>query len=160
MRPIFIPDTPEAWIAIAAVVVLIVGIVLYQWIRPPVWKRLMQDDRYRQALKVYAEVVHRDHSLSDVRHQAVAAATAYLVNQHRIVAGEADRNLRHVVAEYARDQSYELRNEGAAHEQAGAYDLALDFYQRAAWWQEEHNPKDYQFLQRCIARVRGKAGAR
>ncbi len=160
MRPIFIPDTPEAWLGIAAIVVLVVGILIYQWIRPPAWKKLIQDDRYRQALKVYAEVVHRDHELCDVRQQALAAGTAYLANEHGLAAEEASRNLRHVVAQYARDQSYELRNEGAAHEQAGAYELALDLYQRAAWWQEENDPKDYQFLQRCIARVRGKTGAR
>jgi hypothetical protein len=160
MRPIFIPDTPEAWLGIAAIVVLVVGILIYQWLRPPAWKKLIQDDCYRQALNVYADVVHRDHQLCDVRHQALAAATTFLMTEHGIAAAEAERNLRHVVAQYARDQSYELRAEGAAHEQAGAYDLALDFYQRAAWWQEEHNPKDYQFLQKCIARVRGRTGAR
>ena len=76
------------------------------------------------------------------------AATEYLANEHGIPAAEARPNLRRVVAEYAREQSYELRNEAVAYEQEGAYDLALDCYQRAAWWQEEHDAKDYQFLQR------------
>jgi hypothetical protein len=156
MRIIFIPDSPAAWIVIAAVLALIAGVVIYQWLRPPAWKKLAQDDRYRHALAVYAEAVGREDQLCDVRRQALDSATEYLVTGHGIPAAEAAPNLRRVVAEYARERSYELRNEAVAYEQEGAYDLAMDLYQRAAWWQEHYDPKDYQFLQKCVARVRGK----
>jgi tetratricopeptide (TPR) repeat protein len=158
--PIIIPESPRAWLIIAAFLAIAVagavGIALYQWLRPPVWKKLVQDERYCQALNVYAEAVQHQDQLCDVRPQALAMGSAYLMTEHGIPAEEAAPNLRCVVAVYARDQSYGLRYEAVAYEQADAYDVALDYYQRAAWWQEDHDPKDYQFLQRCIARVRGK----
>jgi hypothetical protein len=157
MRPIFIPDSPEPWLIVAAIVAVGLGIAAYQWVRPPAWKKLLQDDRYRKALDVYAEAVGRDDQSAGVRRQALAAGTAYLADECGIPVEEGEPNLLRVVAVYARDQSYELRHEAVAFEQAGAYDMALDCYQRAAWWQEDHDPKDYQFLQRCIARVRCKA---
>jgi hypothetical protein len=158
--PIFIPDSTEVWLMLAAILAVGVGggvgIGVYQWLRPPLWKKLSQDERYCNALIVYAEAIGRDEQTGNIRRHAHAAGTAYLVNEHGIPAEEAGANLQRVVAVYARNQSYDLRSEGVNFEQAGAYDLALDCYQRAAWWQEEHDPKDYQFLQRCIARVRGK----
>ena len=65
--PIIIPDSPFVWLFVAAVLALGVGIAVYQWIRPPTWKKLLQDDRYRQALNVYAETVRQDGTLCDVR---------------------------------------------------------------------------------------------
>lgn len=159
MRIIIIPDSPEAWLIILAVIVIIAGAVFYSWLRPPAWKKLLQDQRYCQALNVYADTVQSQDCLGDVRRHALATGTSFLTNEHGIPAEEAARNLRLVVAQYARDQSYALRQEAVAFEQDGHYDQALDHYQRAAWWQEDHDPKDYQFLQRCVARVRSKAGS-
>jgi hypothetical protein len=68
--------------------------------------------------------------------------------------------MRLAVARFDRKQSNDVRNEAAFYERAGAYDLALEYYERAAWWQEKHDPKDYQFLQQCAARVRRKVRPR
>ena len=160
MQIIIIPESPIVWLIIAGLLVCGVGIGLYQWLRPPAWQKLLQDDRYRQALKIYAATVRQEEAMCDVRRKALAVAIEYLVNDHGIPAAEAESNLRRIVVQYAREQSYELRNEAVAYEQEGSYDQALDCYQRAAWWQEDHDPKDYQFLQRCVTRVRGKARSR
>jgi tetratricopeptide (TPR) repeat protein len=156
MRIIIIPDTPEFWIIAAVVVLVIVGIALFRWLRPPLLQKLLEDARYQQALGVYADSLPHEELTRDNRRQAVAVAIQYLEKEHGIPPDEAGPNVRLVVAEHDRERSYELRHEALAYEQAGAYDLALDYFERAAVWQEEHDPKDYQFLQRCIARVRGK----
>jgi hypothetical protein len=156
MRFIIWNDSPEFLIGIAIVLALIIGIVVYQWLRPPAWKKLIEDDRYRQALNIYAGNLQQDEPTDDDRRNALAAAVEHLTKEHGITAEEAEANLRKVAAEHDRDRSYELRQEGSFYEQAGAYDLALDYYERAAWWQEVHDPKDYQFLQQCAARVRKK----
>ena len=160
MQFFIIPESPAVWLLIAAVLALGVGIAVYQRLRPPAWKKLLQDERYRKALNVYAETIRHEGTLCDVRRKAVAEATDYLATEHGIPATEAEPNLRRIVSQYAREQSYELRQEAVAYEQQGVYEQALDYYQRAAWWQEDHDLKDYQFLQRCVARVRGKARSR
>lgn len=156
MRFIIWRDTPEFWAALAIVLLIIVGACIYQWWRPPVWKKLLDDRRYQEALSVYAANLPREEPTAEDRRQAVVAAVEYLTMEHGLSAEEARPNVRVVVARYDRDQSYELRQEAVFYEQAGAYDLALDYYERAARWQQEHDPKDYQFLQQCAARVRKK----
>ncbi len=160
MRVIFIPDTPEFLVVLAALVLLVIGIALYQWLRPPAIKRLLPDGRYQQALAVYAANLGQPEPTPDERRQALAVAAEYLSREHGIAAEEAAANLRVLVAAYDRDQSYELRHEALAYEQAGAFQLALECFERAARLQEEHDPKDHQFLQRCVARVRGKVRPR
>jgi tetratricopeptide (TPR) repeat protein len=160
MRFIIWQDSPEFWATAAVVVAVIVCVAVYQCFRPPAWKRLLKDERYYQALSVYAANLRHEEPTRDDRRQALEAAVQYLVSEHGIPAEEARENLRLLVAQYDRDRSYELRNEAVAHEQAGAYGLALEYYERAARWQEEHDPKDHQFLQGCVDRVRRKARLR
>jgi hypothetical protein len=156
MRIIFIPDTPEFWLIAAAVLALIIVIAVYRWLRPPAAERLIADPRYRQALEVYAGNLQHEDPTYDDRQAALAVAADYLAAEHGVPAEEAEANLRLVAAVYDRERSYELRHEAIAYEQAGAYDQALDYYERAARWREGHDAEDYQFLQRCAARVRGK----
>jgi tetratricopeptide (TPR) repeat protein len=137
-----------------------VGVVAYQRLRPPAWERLLRDGRYHQALAVYATNLQHEEPTADDRRQALAAAVEYLTKEHGVAPEEARQNLPLVVARFDRDRSYELRHEAVAYEQAGAYGLALEYYERAARWQEEYDPKDYQFLQGCAARVRRKARPR
>jgi tetratricopeptide (TPR) repeat protein len=160
VRIIIWNDTPEFLAAIGIVVALVIGVAVYQWLRPPGWQRLLKDGRYHQALAVYAANLQHGDPTADDRRRALAAAVQYLTAEHAVPAEDAAANLRLVVAQYDRDRSYELRNEAVAHEQAGAYGLALEYYERAARWQQEHNPKDYQFLQTCVARVRSKVRPR
>jgi tetratricopeptide (TPR) repeat protein len=149
-------DDPGFWIALPALLVVVGGIVLYTWLRPPAWKNLLDDRRYQQALTIYAATLRHEELTHDKRRQALADAIWHLIADHDIAPKEAESNMRLVVARYDRDQSYELRNEASTYEQEGAYDIALDYYNRAARWQEEHDPKDCQFLKRCAARVRRK----
>jgi hypothetical protein len=159
MRIVFLPDSPEVWaVAIGILVVTVIGVAIYQWLRPPATKKLIEDPRYLQALDVYAAGLpgEAEPSRQD-RQAALAAAVECLAKEHGVAAEEAERGLRLLIAEYDKDRSYELRHQALTYEQAGAYDLALDYFERAARLREEHDPEDYQFLQRCAARVRGKA---
>jgi hypothetical protein len=156
IRFIIWDNSPEYWTAAAIVLAMVVGIAVYHWLRPPAWKKLIEDDRYREALNIYAGHLQHEEPTDDDRRQALAAGVEHLTKECGILAEEAEAKLRLVAAQYDRERSNELRKEGSLHEQAGAYDVALDYYERAAWWQEEHDPKDYQFLQQCVARVRKK----
>jgi hypothetical protein len=160
MRFIVWNDTPEFYAALGFMVVLVIGIAIYSWLRPPKWKKLIEDSRYHQAISVYAANLQQEKPTDDDRQHALTLAVGYLTNEHGIPAEEAEVNLRLLVAQHDRDRSYELRQEGSFYEQAGAHDLALDYYERAAWWQAEHDPKDHQFLQQCAARVRKKVRPR
>jgi tetratricopeptide (TPR) repeat protein len=160
MRFFIWPDTPEFWGGLAIVLGIIVCVLVYHVLWPPAWKKLLKDRRYDQGLGVYAEHLRHEDATNDDRRRAFAAAVQYLTNEHGIPPEEAAQNLRLLVAQYDRDRSYDLRNEAVAHEQAGAYGLALEYYERAARWQEEHDPKDFQFLQTCVDRVRRKARSR
>jgi hypothetical protein len=160
MRIIFFRDTPEFWIALAIVLVIVIGVVIYHVIRPPPVKKLLQDGRYHQALAVYAGNLPPGEPTWEDRHNAFAVAAEYLTNEHGIPAEQAEPNLRLVVAEYDREQSYELRHEAIAYERAGAHELALEYFERAARLQEGHDREDYEFLQRCVARVRRKVRPR
>ncbi len=165
MRIIFLPEDPDMILAaVAVLVLLVIGVAVYQWLRPPLLPKLREDSRYQQALEVYARGLPHDPSESpptpEERRVALDLAVEYLTKEHALPAEEARKNLGLVVAAYDKDLSYELRNEALIHEQNGAYDLALDRFERAARLQVEHDPEDHAFLQRCIARVRGKAPKR
>lgn len=160
MRIIVWHNSPEFWLAAAILLGVIVCVVVYQWLRPPAWKRLLQDGRYREALGAYDARLRQEEPTDDDLRQARDAAVEHLVKEHGVAAEEARENLRPLVAQYHRDRSYELRNEAVAHEQAGAYGLALEYYQRAARWQAAHDLKDHQFLLGCVDRVRRKARPR
>jgi tetratricopeptide (TPR) repeat protein len=160
MRIFIIPNSTEDWVILLTVLALVIGIgigvTVWQRLWPPATKKLLEDDRYHQALAVYAGNLPAEEPTRDDRRSALAAATLYLVNEHGIDSREAAPNVRLVVAAYDRDQSYELRHEGLAYEEAGDPESALAYYERAARLQEEHDPKDYQFLLRCADRVRRK----
>jgi tetratricopeptide (TPR) repeat protein len=158
MRFFIWSDSPEFLAALGLVVALVIGFAIYQWLRPPAIQKLAGDNRYLEALSVYtANLPTEGEPTREDRFRAHVAAAGYLTEQHAIAEAEADANLRVMVAEYDKERSYELRYDALAYEEAGAYDLALDCFERAARLQEEHDPKDYQFLQRCIQRVRAKA---
>jgi len=161
VRIIFLPDNPDLiLIGVAVVVLAVVGVALYQWIRPPALPKLREDPRYQQALEVYVRGLAHDPLESpptpEERQAALDLAAESLTKEHAVPADEARKNLRLVVAAHDKELSYELRHEALVHEQNGAYDLALDCFERAARLQVEHDREDHEFLQRCIARVRGK----
>jgi tetratricopeptide (TPR) repeat protein len=157
MRFIYIPEDPLVWLIVGAIVLFGIGYAVFRSIWPATIDKLQSDDRYRQALAVYAgNLPQQEEPTRDDRRNAFVAAAAYLTTDHGIAAEEAERNLRLVVAQYDREVSYDLRHEALGYERAGAHQLALEYFERAARLQEEHDPKDYQFLQRCIARVRKK----
>lgn len=162
MRFFILPDSPEVYlIGLATLVIGIIVVALYQWVRPPLLKTLLNDERYLHALTVYTNHLPTDTEPSrEQRHDARARAAEYLTREHGIAAVDAERNVRVVVAALDKDRSYELRQDAVTYEQAGAYELALDHYERAARLQEEHDKEDHAFLQRCIARVRKKVRAR
>jgi hypothetical protein len=162
MRPIFLPTDPETWVGIIVLmVVLVAGVAIYQWIRPPAVQRVMADARYPQAMGVYVGHLPADVEPDwEQRQHAFAAAVEYLTKEHGLPADEAGKNLRVLVGEYNKGRSYELRQEAITYEQAGAYGLALDYFERAARLREGFDAEDYEFLQRCVARVRAKARAR
>jgi tetratricopeptide (TPR) repeat protein len=159
MRPIFLPGDPETWVvAIVVLVVLFIGHVIYQWLRPPVLQKVTADPRYPQAMGVYVGHLPVDAEPSwEQRQDAFAAAVEYLTREHGLPAEEAEKGLRVLVGEYNKGLSYDLRHEALTYEQAGAYDLALDYFERAARLREGFDAEDYEFLQRCVARVRAKA---
>jgi tetratricopeptide (TPR) repeat protein len=157
MRVIFLPTDPEVWLVVLAILVLGIGVALYKSIWPSASQKVLQDGRYHQALTVYVESLpEEEEPTRDDRRAALAAATLYLVNEHGIPSAEAAPNMQRMVAAYDREQSYELRHEGIACEEAGDYESALAFYERAARLQEDHDPADHRFLLGCADRVRGK----
>jgi hypothetical protein len=155
MRFIY-PDNPEYYVIAGVALVVLVGVVaLYQYFFPPAVDRLRTDPRYQAAFTLYTTNLQFENPTRDDRQAALAVAATYLEGEG-VPADEARRNLQLIVAGYDRERSYDLRHEALAYEQLGANELALEYFERAAMWQEDHDRTDSQFLQRCIARVQGK----
>src|SRR4051812_12643538 len=114
MRIIFFRDTPDFWAAVAIVLLLIIGIVVYQWLRPPAVKKLLADVRYQQAVAVYAAHFQGEDVTADNRARARAAAAEWLTNEHGMPPAEAGKNLRLAAAEFDKERSYEARHEALA----------------------------------------------
>src|SRR4051812_43941528 len=96
MRPIFIPTDPATWAGIIILmVVLVVGVAIYQWPRPPAIQKVLADARYPQALDVYVGQLPVDAEPNwEQRQDAFAAAVEYLTTEHGVPADEAEKNLR------------------------------------------------------------------
>ena len=160
MRIILIPSTTEGWVLLLIFLggVICVGLAIAGWQRlfPSALKKVLKDGRYHQALEVYRQHLEPEKVTLDDRREAFTAATVYLVKEHGIPTEEAGANMRLMVAAYDREQSFDLRHDAAICEEAGDYQSALVNYERAARLQEEHDQKDFEVLQRCIARVRRK----
>lgn len=160
MRFIVIPEDPTVWLFVGLVLLGALGYAAFRGIWPSAQDRVRGDARYREALRVYAAALPQEVPTREERRQAMAVATEHLTAQHALAAAEADKGLRVLVADLDRARSYDLRHDALAYEQAGAFELALELFDQAARLQEEHDAKDHQFLQRCIARVRGKVRPR
>jgi tetratricopeptide (TPR) repeat protein len=167
MRVIILPSSDEGWlsllICLALVIAVGVAIFVWQYFWPSTRVKVLADERYRQALVVYADKLQREDAVEPTREERQAAfteATEFLVREHGIPSAEAAARRHLMVAAYDRDQSYELRNEALGFEEAGAYASAIACYERAARLQEENDPKDHQFLLKCVSRVRRKQGSR
>jgi hypothetical protein len=118
--------------------------------------RLVKDPRYEQALQVYADGLRTDtEPTREEKKNALAAAVNYLQNDG-IPAAKAEKSLRLLVGELERERSYDLRTQAAEFEEASEWEKAIEYYRRAADLREEWDPADYQFLLKCINRVRGK----
>ncbi len=160
MRIIALPGSDAEWANLLLVLALIVGIAIaitvWKRLRSRDIERLLKDPRYHQALAVYIDHLRAEEPTRDDRREAVTTAIRYLVNDLGVSSNEAGPSLRLVVAAYDREQSYELRHQAIACEEAGDHEAALAYFERAARLQEEHDPKDHEFLLRCIARVRAK----
>lgn len=156
MPVFFYPDNPERYVIIAGVLILLVlGVMCYQWLFPPRAEVLLKDERYRVSQRLYIDRLSFPDPTSEDRQHALEEAVEMLIIQG-IPREQAPQDLRHVVAEHDRARSYDVRSEAMAYEQMGAYELALDRFERAAMWQADHDAGDYAFLQRCIERVRNK----
>lgn len=119
--------------------------------------RLLKDSRYQQALQVYAKSLPSgsEPNREDIEN-ALAAGLKFLEQDHGIPARKAEPNLRLLVRELERERSYALRNQAAEHEQASEWDQAIEYYGQAARVREKWDQQDYEFLLKCIQRVRDK----
>lgn len=120
-------------------------------------RRLLQDQRYQQAIQIYNESLDPDSEPSrDDKQIALAAAADSLVKNHCLRAETAMANLRLILAELDRGRSYELRDQAQQHEEESEWEQAIELYQQASDLQREWDLKDYAFLLKCIDRVRTK----
>jgi tetratricopeptide (TPR) repeat protein len=157
MRVIYLPQDPMVWVIVGGVLLFAVAYAIFRSIRPPLAERLAADPRYRHAMEVYVAGLPQDREPTrGERRDAALEAIGCLVSEHGVGSEEAGRNLRVLVAAHDKALSYDLRHEALACEEAGEYGKALEYFERAARLQEEHDPKDHQFLLRCVARVRGR----
>jgi hypothetical protein len=157
MRVYFIPESPDVYIFAAVFLVVAVACVtLYRRIFPPAALKLLADPRYQEALSIYTNHLRIEGPTRADRRAALAAASDHLVDERGVPAEEARLNLQSAVAGHDRERSYDMRHEALACEEAGEHEMALDYFERAAMWQEDHDPEDIQFLERCMTRVRGK----
>jgi tetratricopeptide (TPR) repeat protein len=120
-------------------------------------RRLLKDNRYQQALEVYAKSLpsNSEPNRQDIEN-ALAGGVEFLLQTHGIPARKAGPHLRLLVSELERERSYELRNQGVEHEQAGEWEQAIGYYEQAACVRENWDKADYEFLLKCIQRVRDK----
>jgi hypothetical protein len=160
MRVLYIPQDPLVWLLIAGLVVAVLVVAFFRRLFPSATKKALADPRYHQALAVYVDRLPGEDPTREERWDALDVATRYLIDEHGVAPAAAGPNLRRVVQQYDREQSYDLRHQGIAHEEAGEFEQALVYYERAARLQEQHDRADYEFLQRCVARVRGKVRPR
>jgi hypothetical protein len=145
------------------IVTMIVGsIALYVWVRlfPSKFarvQRLLRDARYVQAADVYDSSLPPPEEEVTVAHrrQALALATDYLV-ERSVPRERAAADLKEIISSRDEDRSKVLRTQALNHELAGEWDEALDLYEEAAELRELWDPKDYNYLRKCIARVEQK----
>lgn len=158
MRFFIIPNDSELILIGGGILLLLGGILLFRWLRPPLIRRLLDDPRYLEALSIYLQHLppEGDPSPAD-RHTASTAAVDYLSEQCAIPREQAQMHLGVIEGEYLKNRSYELRETALGYEQAGAYDLAAEYFARAAELRKDHDAEDYEFLQRCIHRVHKKS---
>jgi tetratricopeptide (TPR) repeat protein len=120
--------------------------------------KLARDERFDQALQVYDGVLKEiETPTADDKRIAYDTALKFLGEQG-IPAQEAEANFRVLLGERDLDDSKTARAIGAAHEQAGEWAEAISSYQEAAALRREWDPADYDFLLKCIDRVRKKQG--
>jgi tetratricopeptide (TPR) repeat protein len=120
--------------------------------------RLLKEDKFQEALQLYARNLPADtEPTAEERQQAFAAGVEFLVNRG-VDPDKAEASLRLLVAEMDKDTSYLLRNQAVEHEQAGEWEQAIELYERAARLRVESDLKDHEFLLKCIERVRKKQG--
>lgn len=119
--------------------------------------RLANRNSYQEAVQVYVDHLPKDAPpSSDDKQKALAAAVEFLQQTHGISTAKAEANVRLILAESDRVQSYELRQQAVDHEENGQWDLAIELYAQAAALRQEWDQKDHAFLLKCIQRVRDK----
>jgi hypothetical protein len=135
--------------------VVLVGVMIYFSAQSRA-NRLSQKGIYQEALQVYVQNLPGEEEPDrEAKMKALAAGVEFLRNSG-IAEDKAERSLRLLVGEMERGQSYEFRNRAVEYEQAGHWDQAIENYEQAARLREEWDGKDYDFLQKCIERVRKK----
>ena len=105
---------------------------------------------YTKVLKSYPQRTQED------RNRAMASAVEVLKTIHGLSPQVAGANLRLVLAELDRQRSYDLRSLAVQYEMSGDWEQALQHYEQAASLRVERDDRDYQFLMKCIQRVRDK----
>jgi hypothetical protein len=119
-------------------------------------KRLLKNSSYQQAVEVYVKSLPADKEPDrEDRKKAIAAGVEFLQNSG-IPAEQAESSLRLLIGELERGHSYDFRNQAVEHEQAGEWEQAIANYEKAARLREEWDRSDYEFLLKCIKRVRDK----
>lgn len=124
-------------------------------------QRFMKDPQYVQAVEVYERTLPapEEESTADLRKHAFATAVEFLTTAKSLTKPQAEANLRTIISWREEQKSKYLREQALAYEEAGNWDEALDLYEEAAELRELWDPKDYAYLQKCIARVEKKQAA-
>jgi hypothetical protein len=118
--------------------------------------RLLKDDRYQEALQVYGKGLPAEgEPTREQKQKSLASAVEFLQN-YGIPAATGEERLRLLIGELDRDRSNELRGFAVDFEQSGEWEQAILLYEQAARLREDWDPKDHQFLLKCIERVRSK----
>jgi len=141
-------------------IVLVLGALFY--FIPTQYKRvtqLLKDPKYLQAREIYSASLPKedDESTLDHRKQALDTAIDFLVDEKSVPRQKAAANLRAIISYHEELHSKQLRQAALAAEMAGDWNEALDLYEEAAELRELWDPKDFSYLQKCIARVEQKA---
>lgn len=152
---------PAGLISLIAIAIAITGLMLFLPTQHRRVQRLLKDPRYAQAVEVYAASLPPtdDESSRELRQQAFGTATEFLIQEKTVPAAQAEQNLRLIISHEEQLRSKHLRQIALAHELASEWNEALDCYEEAAELREMWDPKDYAYLQKCIARVQEKQAA-
>jgi hypothetical protein len=151
---------PTGLISLIFLVLIVAALIYFMPTEHRRVQRLLQDPKYTQAAEIYSASLPKDdeESTKEHREQALIAAIDFLVEKS-IPRAEAAANLKKIISHHEELRSKHLRQQALAAEMAGDWNEAIDLYEEAAELRELWDEKDFEFLQKCIARVAKKQAA-